>query len=123
MSTRKWLIPLFALLFVAAAACSSHSGPSGRSAPAASGGAAKSDTIVIKNFAFSPSKLTVAPGATVTVRNEDVATHTVTASGGSFNTGDIKPGSTATFTAPSKPGSYGYICQIHQYMTGTLTVS
>jgi len=39
-----------------------------------------------------------------------------------FNTGNIKPGHTKSFTAPSKPGTYHYICNIHQYMTGTIIV-
>ncbi|HET6874292.1 MAG TPA: cupredoxin domain-containing protein [Acidimicrobiales bacterium] len=82
------------------------------------------DTIVIRNFAFQPSTLVVAPGATITVRNEDPTTHTVTSSGSAktFDTGDIAAGATATFTAPSQPGAYPYICQIHQFMHSSLTV-
>lgn len=82
------------------------------------------DTIVIRNFAFQPSTLVVEPGAKVTVRNTDPAAHTVTATGSSraFDTGDIQAGQTATFTAPSRRGSYLYICEIHQFMHGTLNV-
>ena len=54
--------------------------------------------------------------------NKDSATHTVTASGGQFNTGDITQNQTKTFKAPTKPGNYPYICEIHQYMMGTLVV-
>lgn len=95
-------------------------GSSHRPAAAAAG----PDTIVIRNFAFQPSTLVVAPGAKVTVRNADPAIHTVTVSGSSkpFDTGNIQPGATATFTAPSAAGSYSYICQIHQFMHGTLQV-
>lgn len=104
------------LLAATAAGCGSSHG--------SSGAAAAKDTIVIKNFAFQPSTLTVAPGATVTVRNTDPATHTVTASGSpkAFDTGNVAAGATVTFTAPGKPGSYPYICQIHQFMHGALTV-
>jgi plastocyanin len=90
------------------------------------GGAAAptgSSAITIKNFAFSPTTVTVAPGATVTVTNKDQVAHTITAVDGKFNTGDIQPGSSKTFTAPNTAGSYPYICSIHQYMMGTLTVS
>lgn len=81
-------------------------------------------TINIKNFAFSPSTLTVAPGAKITVHNNDTsAPHTVTAVDKSFDTGTIDPGKTATFTAPTKPGRYPYICTVHPYMKGTLVVS
>jgi len=99
------------------AACGSSHNASAKQAPAG-------DAMVIKNFAFEPSTLSVAPGATVTVRNEDSATHTVTATGSShaFDTKDIQAGGTATFTAPSSPGSYPYICEIHQFMHGTLNV-
>ncbi|WP_232248533.1 cupredoxin domain-containing protein [Streptacidiphilus rugosus] len=79
--------------------------------------------ITISNFAFQPGDLTVAPGATVTVVNHDSTAHTVTASGGGgFDTGHINGGASGTFTAPTKPGSYPYICTIHQFMHGTLTV-
>ena len=47
---------------------------------------------------------------------------TLTATDGRFNTGDIGPGQTKTFTAPSKAGTYNYICNIHQYMMGTIVV-
>jgi plastocyanin len=72
---------------------------------------------------FMPMTNTVAPGATVSVTNKDSATHTLTATGGQFTTGDIAQNQTKTFKAPTKPGTYSYICNIHQYMTGTITVS
>ena len=59
----------------------------------------------------------------VKVTNKDSATHTLTATNGAFNTGDITQNQTKTFKAPTKPGKYSYICDIHQYMMGTLTVS
>jgi plastocyanin len=80
------------------------------------------DTVTISNFMYSPMSASVAPGATVTVVNQDAVTHTLTATGGQFGTGDIGAGQKKTFTAPSKPGSYHYICNIHQYMMGTITV-
>jgi plastocyanin len=108
------------------ASCSSggssttNSTQSGQSGSTASGGAT---AITIKNFAFTPASITVAPGATVTVTNGDSVAHTVTSKTGGFDTGDIQAGQSKTFTAPNKAGSYPYICTIHQYMTGTLTVS
>jgi plastocyanin len=79
-------------------------------------------SISISNFMFQPMSLTVSPGATVKVTNKDSATHTLTATGNQFNTGDIDQNQTKTFTAPMKPGTYHYICSIHQYMMGTITV-
>lgn len=84
---------------------------------------AAANTITIKNFMFSPMSLTVSPGATVSVTNDDTVAHTLTASGNkAFDTGDVGPGKTVTFTAPGTAGSYSYICSIHQYMQGTLIV-
>ena len=80
------------------------------------------DTIMISNFMFDHMSTTVTPGATVSVMNMDSATHTLTATGGQFNTGDIAHNQTKTFKAPTKPGRYSYICNIHQYMTGILVV-
>ncbi len=71
---------------------------------------------------FQPMSLSVAPGGTVRVTNKDTATHTLTATGGQFDTGEIDQNQTKTFTAPMKPGTYHYICNIHQYMTGSIVV-
>jgi plastocyanin len=118
---RRAVSLLVALLTVGlvVAGCGSSSGGGGsatNTAPAAP------NTITINNFAFSPSTLTVSPGAKVTVKNADSATHTLTASDKSFDTGSIATGASKTFTAPTKPGKYSYICTIHQFMQGTLTV-
>jgi plastocyanin len=107
------------------AACGSGSSTTTAAQPTASTGSATADTIVIRNFAFDPGTLTVPPGATVTVHNEDTTTHTLTdkADQALFSTGDVAPGQTKTFKAPTKAGSYPYICLIHQFMAGTLVVS
>ena len=93
---------------------------SGGSSGSSSG--ANGDNVTITNFMYSPMHLTVAPDATVTVTNKDSATHTLTATGGQFNTGNIAQNQTKTFTAPTKAGTYDYICNIHQFMMGTITV-
>jgi plastocyanin len=83
--------------------------------------------IVISGFLYNPVNLMVKPGATVTVVNQDAVAHTVTASptGGGipFDTGTINGGATGTFTAPTTPGTYPYICTFHAKMHGVLTVS
>lgn len=121
-------LPLALALAVAAvvlAACSSSPSTSATSTTSASGtpGAGHTATITIRNFAFSPATLTVAPGTVVKVFNEDMVTHTLTASKGQFNTGDIAAGQSKTFTAPTVEGTYAYLCAIHTYMNGTLVVS
>lgn len=105
------------------AGCSSNHGTASAGGSSAGVVSAGPDTIVIKNFMFQPMTLTVSPNATVTVTNDDTVTHTITATGSKpFDTGNVGPGKTVTFTAPASAGSYSYICDIHQYMQGTLIV-
>lgn len=122
MQRRILTLIAVALLAVGLAACGSSSKNSSSSqTKAGANSAAGADTITIQNFKFT--SITVKPGAKVTVKNLDSVTHTNTADKDEWNTGDINGGATATFTAPTKPGSYGFHCNIHTYMTGTLTVA
>ena len=77
--------------------------------------------IQIEGFAFS-SLDPVAPGTEIDVTNLDGAQHTLTADDGSFNTGGLDGGATIAITAPATPGTYGFVCNIHPTMTGSLTV-
>jgi plastocyanin len=90
--------------------------------PSGTGGAhTGTATVTIKDFAFH-GPASVAPGSSVTVRNDDSETHSLTADGaGGFDV-TIGPGTTAMFTAPTKSGSYPYHCMFHGTMHGTLTV-
>ncbi|MYV53964.1 cupredoxin domain-containing protein [Streptomyces sp. SID3212] len=107
----------------ASSAPASSSPPSSASPSSASPSSNAKAKISIKNFKFMPDKLTVAPGTKITVTNNDTTTHTLTAiTDKAWNTGDIAPGKSATFTAPTKPGAYKYMCTIHPFMKGTLTV-
>ncbi len=94
----------------------------GASAGPSSGSATTGTQITISNFMFSPMALTVSPGATVSVTNMDSPMHTLTATDGQFNTGDVTQNQTKTFKAPMQAGTYHYICNIHQYMMGSITV-
>jgi len=87
-------------------------------------GAPAKAAITISDFAFSPATLTVAPGATITVTNKDAVKHDVdSADRTSFSTDPVGEGGTFTFTAPMKPGTYGYFCSVHPNMKGTLIVA
>ncbi len=102
-------------------ACAS---PGAQSSPPASASikSVAAITVVIKNYGFVPTNFTVPAGATVTVRNDDQAIHTLTADNRAFNTGNISRGLPAVFTAPTQRGTYPYHCLFHNYMTGSLTV-
>ncbi|MET7813996.1 cupredoxin family copper-binding protein [Streptomyces sp. NPDC005395] len=124
-TVRLGVVTACALALTTLLGCSNGGGGGGDTAtesatgPSTGGGT----RITIQDFKFQPASLTVSAGAEVTVVNKDTTTHTVTASkGGSFDTGDIAPGKSATFTAPSKPGDFPYTCTIHPFMKGTLTV-
>ncbi|MET8124120.1 cupredoxin domain-containing protein [Streptomyces sp. NPDC005231] len=100
---------------------STTSTPSPSTAPSPSG--TGEALITIKDFTFRPKQLTVAAGTKVTVINIDAAAHTVTNTGSkAFDTGDVAAGRTITFTAPDKAGAYPFICTLHPYMKGSLTV-
>src|SRR5829696_1177780 len=88
-------------------------GFSSSAAPAAAG------TVAIKSFSFAPA--TARPGATVTVVNGDGVDHTVTADAGGFNV-KARGGTSVSFRAPARAGSYAFFCAIHPEMTGTLVV-
>lgn len=87
-------------------------------APAASAAPLTVDT---KNFAYSPDPLTVNVGDTVTFKNSDTASHTVTAADGSFDSGNMDQGATWKHVF-KKAGTYKYICKYHSYMSGTIVV-
>lgn len=93
------------------------------SSAAAGGSSGQTARITISGFAFS-GDLTVKPGEKVIVTDKDAVSHTLTGKTGNFDTGPIGgSGGTATFTAPTQPGSYALTCSFHPSMHGTLTVT
>ncbi len=76
-----------------------------------------------QNLNFEPNNFIVIIGVNNTVKfvNEDSAVHTVTATDGSFNSGNIAAGSAWVHTF-STPGTYTFHCIYHFWMTGTITV-
>ena len=80
-------------------------------------------TVAIVETGYQPSALVVAPGTTVTWRNEGRSRHSVTADAGAFDSPALIPGDRFTLSAPATAGVYAYHCRFHAYMHGTLTVS
>jgi len=95
----------------------------GASKSAASGAASPKPAVDIVNFVFEPKSLTVKPGTAVTWTNQDTALHSVkdTSVLATPVSPDLGKGETFTITY-GQPGSYSYICGIHQYMTGSVQV-
>lgn len=78
--------------------------------------------ITIRNFEYEMPE-TVPAGAEITVINEDTAPHTVTTTETEDFDAIVQGGETTTFTAPTEPGEYPFVCTYHPNMTGTLVVS
>lgn len=83
--------------------------------------AAEEVTITVTDFEYEISG-PVAPGAEVTVVNNDSAAHTVTSDEEGLFDSVFGPNETVTFTAPDEPGDYSFICTYHPAMVGTLVV-
>ena len=78
------------------------------------------------SFAFSPAKLTIKAGTTVTWKNTTAVGHTVTSDDGkSFDSGTSNPiiaqSGTFSFTF-STAGTFAYHCAIHPFMKATIIV-
>ena len=82
---------------------------------------ADANEIVIQNFAFEPSTLTVKAGATVTWVNRDDEPHTATATDKRFNSKTLENGDRFS-TEFKAPGTYKYYCALHPKMTGQVIV-
>jgi plastocyanin len=85
------------------------------------GGDSAAAELTIQDTAF-PDTLEVASGATVTVINEDAFEHTVTSEDGGFDV-EVGASETTEFDAPTEPGDYDVVCEIHPSMSMTLTVT
>lgn len=87
----------------------------------ATGAATSTDKVEISNFAFAPEAIKVNAGTEVTWTNDDDARHTATADDGSFDTGDLDRGDSASATF-DEPGTYSYFCRFHAFMKATVEV-
>ncbi len=75
----------------------------------------------IVQFAFVPASLDVAAGTRVTWINDDPTPHTVTAGGGVFDSKQLDPGASFSVVLQTS-GTYGFHCEIHPTMVGTVLV-
>ncbi len=81
------------------------------------------NTVVIRNLAFYPANLEVKAGTTVTWINESLGAHTVTFNDSSItSSGLLNHGDTFSYTF-TKAGVYTYFCDLHEAMTGQVTVT
>jgi plastocyanin len=124
-------------LAVAVAACGSESSyntsekdtgtatatasPDATSETSAAPAEANGPTITMANMSFG-APITVTPGATITLKNDDSAEHSVTSqTEGKFDV-HVDGGEQGTLVAPTEPGEYAFYCVYHPSMKGTLIV-
>jgi plastocyanin len=106
--------------------------------PSAEASSPAGPVIDLSSLMFHPSTTTVKVGTTITWRNDEAITHTVTSgrfvgvdnttglrasqkADGTFNAELAGKGRTFSFMF-TKPGTYTYYCDIHQGMNATITV-
>ena len=95
--------------------------PKPKPKPRARAIAAASGSVTIADFSFTPGSLTITQGDTVTWVNNGPTPHSATANDGSFNTGILKAGQSASHTF-SQAGTFSYFCQPHPFMKATVVV-
>jgi len=77
--------------------------------------------INISGFAFVPTDITVAVGATVTWTNLDSAAHTVTSETNLFDSGNLARNATFSYSFANR-GTFSYYCALHPSMKGKVSV-
>jgi plastocyanin len=80
-----------------------------------------SGQIVMKNYMFAPSSVTIKAGASVTWVNKDHEPHAVSSDTGLFRSSAVDTDETFSFKF-DKPGTYHFTCSIHPRMVGTIIV-
>jgi plastocyanin len=114
------VITVAVAVFAIARGVSTDTGSSTPSAAGGSGGGGQ--PVDIKSFTFNPDSITVKAGSKVTWTNSDPTRHSIKSQNGQFvGSHDLSQGQTFTATF-STPGTYQYVCGIHNFMTGTIVV-
>ncbi len=73
-------------------------------------------SVAIKSSSFVPAIVEISKGTTVTWTNDDGVPHTVTSVSGAFDSGNIDPGKTYSYTF-NQAGPFEYSCTNHPSMT------
>jgi LPXTG-motif cell wall-anchored protein len=77
--------------------------------------------VTIADFAFASPSTTVRIGQTLTWTNRGPSSHTATAGDGSFDTGVLRKGASASHRF-TRAGTFTYMCTIHPSMKGSVRV-
>ena len=79
------------------------------------------NVVRITSAGFTPSRLEVGITSTVTWKDEDQGSHTVTANEDKFNSGTMLPNASYNYTF-NTAGEYPYHCSNHPSETGMIVV-
>jgi hypothetical protein len=83
--------------------------------------AASDPGVTIADFRFTPATITIRVGETVTWTNAGPSAHTASVRDGSFDTGVLQRGQSASHTF-TRAGTFSYFCRIHPFMQGSVVV-
>jgi plastocyanin len=72
-------------------------------------------SVAIKSSTFTPDIVEISKGTTVVWTNDDGVRHTVTSISGEFDSGNIDPGQTYSYTF-NQAGPFEYSCRNHPSM-------
>jgi plastocyanin len=125
---RSWLwliaaatvVTLAAGVFAVVAAVTSEDdgdGASGTECTADSG-----EQVTIAEFAFQPADVSVPAGTCITWTNDDPDVHNLRSADDVISSPDLTRGEGHSVTF-DEPGTYEYVCGIHSFMTGSVTVT
>ncbi|HEV7666135.1 MAG TPA: PQQ-binding-like beta-propeller repeat protein, partial [Chloroflexota bacterium] len=78
-------------------------------------------TLEVFDYDFLPRRVTVPAGTAVSWQNTGATIHTATDTKVAWDTGDIRPGETASVTF-NTPGTFTYTCSPHPWMLGQVIV-
>ena len=84
-------------------------------------GGAEDMAVKVDNFTFTPQRITVKAGTTVTWTNQDDIPHSVASSTKVFRSKTLDTDDKFSFTFTTA-GTYEYFCSLHPHMTGTIVV-
>jgi len=73
-------------------------------------------SVAIKSYTFVPDIVEISKGTTVIWTNDDSVPHTVTSISGAFDSGNIDPGKSYSYTF-NQAGPFEYSCTMHPSMT------
>ena len=92
--------------------------------PTAAGAGCETVAVEIGAFAFEPTPVEIGACDSVTWTNVHDQAHTATGEGdATFTTGNLQPGDSSEPVLFEEPGDVTYICALHPFMQGVVSVS